>query len=107
MTALAVPPHGLNFTRVDIHTQWNLDYDVFREDFAMLVPDMAKLLGGMTNSFCKVDLEQGLVARPVRITSVRQLLYARLLPDATPSTDFYLERGDEDPSDLGASCVQL
>ena len=58
LTALAVPPHGLNFTRVDIHTQWKIYYDAFREDFAMQVPDMAKLLGGMTNSFCKVDLEQ-------------------------------------------------
>ena len=35
LTALAVPPHGLNFTRVDIHTHWKIYYNAFRKDFAM------------------------------------------------------------------------
>lgn len=62
LTALSVPPCGLKFTRVDIHTKWKTYYDAFQKDFAMQVPGMANLLRGMTNSFRKVDLVKGKLA---------------------------------------------
>ena len=58
LMALAVPPAGIKFLRVDTDTKWKSYYEMLRDDFAEQVKPMADIVNGMETTFAKVDLSE-------------------------------------------------
>jgi len=63
LMALAVPPVGLQFTRIDIGTRWRTYYKSFLRDFRTQIPEMSAVLRDMEDPFISVDLEEQSLGR--------------------------------------------